>query len=106
MKRGEVYIADLYPLEKHDYDKKRPVVIVSNNKACEVSPVIAVIPISTQPREHKLPTHIELRGLGIAHCENILTVDREILIHSINELTDEEMLRINKGLLVQLGLII
>ena len=58
-----------------------PVVIVSNDLSNTYSPVVSVVPCTTQRRKPTLPTHVYLRGYGlssgsIAMCEQVMPLDR------------------------------
>ena len=53
MRRGEIYIADLEPVRGSEANKRRPVVIVSNDASNEIVQrlsvgMITVVPLSTQ----------------------------------------------------------
>ncbi len=53
MRRGEIYIADLEPARGSKANKRRPVVIVSNNASNEITEqlmvgMITVVPLTTQ----------------------------------------------------------
>ena len=47
MKRGEIYIADLNPTMGSEINKKRPVIIVSNNINNFYSDTVTIIPITS-----------------------------------------------------------
>lgn len=48
MKRGEIYFAALDPTVGAEIKKSRPVLIVSNNAANRASPLVTVLPLSSQ----------------------------------------------------------
>lgn len=64
----------------------RPTVIISNNKACEVSPVLIVVPL-TSKKKKPMPTHVELKptALNGLSCistflgEQVITIDRSAI---------------------------
>ncbi len=53
MKRGEIYVADLEPVRGSEANKRRPVVIISNDASNEIVErlsvgMVTVVPLSTQ----------------------------------------------------------
>ena len=107
MKRGEIYWVK--PLEEgksvQTYD--RPAVIVSNNFGNEFAPIVEVVYLSTA-RKKKLPTHVIIHSslkTSIALCEQIATVPKERLNSYVGTCTEQEMLQINRAMLVSLGII-
>ena len=69
----------------------RPVVIVSNNKCNQHSPVVSIVPLTSKPKKW-LPTHVGLRGFGLtadstALCEQITSIDRNLITRSIGHIT-------------------
>ena len=84
MKHYEIWMADLpFAKNTHVQHGYRPVVIVSNDFANRCSPVVTVVPLTSQPKK-PLPTHVLLHEQGllkssIALCEQIMTVDKHRL---------------------------
>jgi len=88
----------------------RPCIIINNRIACNVSPVLLVVPISSSNAKHikDLPTHLDLGNTlkkhSVAMFEQILTVNRYQLKSKIANLSDkliedaEEKLKISLGL--------
>ena len=56
--RGTIAMVELNG-EGHIQKGVRPVVIVSNNKACEVSPTLIIVPLTSRDKR-PLPTHVKL----------------------------------------------
>lgn len=82
MKRFEIYQAAL-PIIKgsHIQSGCRPVLVISNDMANKFSPVVTVVPLTTRLGKKCLPTHVTLltsglRGVSLALCEQILTIDK------------------------------
>ncbi len=55
MRRGDIYVADLDPVRGSEVDKRRPVVIVSNNKSNGTvdrlgAGMLTVVPLTTNTR--------------------------------------------------------
>ena len=110
IKRGEMYYADLSPVVGSEQGGVRPVLVVQNDIGNRYSPTIIAAAITSKQTKAKLPTHIELNGGeyglpldSVVLLEQIRTLDKRRLREKIGELTDEEMKRINDGLLISLG---
>ncbi len=61
-RRGDIILADFDPSQKHEVAAQRPAVVVTNNIANNVAPVIVVIPLTTNlerlyPHELLLPVN-------------------------------------------------
>lgn len=113
IKRGEVYYADLGQ-KQSSRDSiqrgRRPVLVVSNNKANTYSPAITIVPLTTR-NKHRLPTHVEFdlpnhgeMVLNTALCEQVRTINVDQLYFKIGSLDDDIMTEINKCLKVALAL--
>ena len=61
MKRGEIWLVDFGEIDKTSSVQlgERPAIIVSNDVANKYSPVITVIPLSTNMKKAKLQTRAE-----------------------------------------------
>lgn len=53
----------------------RPVLIVSNDKANQYSPVVTIVPITSKMGKNKLPTHVRIKGCGL-HQQSIILVEQ------------------------------
>ena len=88
----------------------RPVVIVSNDAANAASPVITVVPLTSNRKKTSQPTHVCLRGYGlsvtsIVQCEQIMALDKRYLVRRIGEVGHwYDRLAIQHALAVQLGI--
>ena len=89
----------------------RPCVIVSNNKACEVSPVLTVVPLTSKTKR-PLPTHVELypsieSGISMNStflAEQITTINRTSIKRVMGVLTSIEIKLIKKAIQKSLAL--
>ena len=89
----------------------RPAVIVSNNKACEVSPVLTVVPLTSKTKR-PLPTHVELypsieSGISMTStflAEQMTTINRTSIKRVMGMLTSIEIKLINKAIQKSLAL--
>lgn len=105
VKRGDVYWCEFDMHTGAEQYGRRPVIIVSNDKCNEHSPVVTAVPISSE-RKKKLPTHAIVRTniACVALCEQIHSVDKTRLGEYMCHLTDNEMNWVEKCLKVQLGI--
>jgi mRNA interferase MazF len=92
MRRGDIYQADLNPVQGSEQCGTRPVIIVSRDAINENSPVVIVVPTTGAENKSKLyPTHILLRaGTGG------LTKDSIVLTEQVRAIT-KARLRVNMG---------
>ena len=110
MKQYEIWLAELPALPNSHVQKGfRPVLVVSNDVANRVSPVVTVVPLTTQFKK-PLPTHVLLRGQGLDHastalCECIMSLDKCRLTKRIGFIYRAfDRLSIRHALSVQLGM--
>ena len=110
-KIGDIYMASLGIDEEGCLQSgTRPVIVVSNDKANDFSPVINIIPITSRLSKKRLPTHVYLTRCGldrpsIALAEQIRSINKSKLIHkigSIKNTTYEE--QIKNAILIQLSI--
>lgn len=104
IQRGAVIMVELNG-EGHIQRGIRPAVVVSNNKACEVSPVLTVVPLTSKTKR-PLPTHVELypsveSGISMTStflAEQMTTVNRTSIKRVMGVLTSIEIKLINKAI--------
>lgn len=113
-KRGDIYFADFGDnFETRKQSGIRPVVVVSNNKANQYSPVITVVPLTSKIHKKRfLPTHVYIpdaagHGLScgsIALAEQIESLDKNKLLEKKGAIADEAVMEeITKAIQVQIG---
>lgn len=107
--RGDIYMAALETnRNSHVIRGVRPVIVVSNNMVNNFSPVINVIPLTTQKKK-PLPVHVDLSGFGlekdsIAIVEQVLSIDKISLVRKLGTLSGtEKMQEVVSALKIQLG---
>ena len=95
------------------YIKNRPVLVVSLDIRNKLANDIIVVPLSTNLR--LAPTHVLLQkgegGLSkpsMAKCEQVTTIDKSLLIKGpfAGRISDERMNKIEKAIMVAIGVII
>lgn len=110
-KVGDVYMAKL----NDDVDGciqtgVRPVIIVSNDKANEYSPVITIIPLTSKMDKRSLPTHVYMANCGlskpsIALAEQITSLNKTRLLKYLgNIMSTEYENKVRKAIEIQLNM--
>jgi len=111
VRRGDIYFADLSPVVGSEQGGIRPVLIVQNDVGNKHSPTVICAAITSQMNKAKLPTHIALSSADYALprdsvilLEQIRTIDKQRLKEKVCHLDDAMMQRVDRGLLISLGL--
>ena len=112
VKRGDIFYADLSPVVGSEQGGIRPVIIIQNNIGNRYSPTVIISAITSQINKAKLPTHVEISseeyGLNrdsVVLLEQIRTIDKKRVKEKIGRMTEEDMNKVNKSLLISLGLV-
>ena len=110
IKRGDIYYADLNPAVGSEQGSIRPVLVVQNDVGNCYSPTI-IIAVLTSKSKKKLPTHISIHsGEGniamdsTVLLEQLRTIDKFRLQKYVGSISGETMDRIDRAMLVSLGL--
>lgn len=103
IRRGDIWFVDCEKSTGCEQHGIRPAVIVSNDIGNEHSPIVEVVWLTTADKKF-LPTHVRL-GFETALCEQIHTVDKSRLLNFKRICTTQEMLKINKAMMISLGII-
>ncbi len=111
VQRGEIYFAQLNPVQGSEQGGMRPVLIVQNDIGNNHSPTTIVLAITSQISKARLPTHVELAkeisGLerdSVVLAEQIRTIDKSRLRQKVAVLKKPAMLRIAYAMAVSIGL--
>ena len=112
MRRGDVYLADLNPVQGSEQAGTRPVILVSRDAINENSPVVIVVPVTGAEHKPKLyPTHILLKtgdgGLtkdSVAVAEQVRAITKNRLRTNIGHLRLERMSLISSALKIAMDL--
>ncbi|MGL5328747.1 MAG: type II toxin-antitoxin system PemK/MazF family toxin [Peptostreptococcaceae bacterium] len=112
IKRGDIYWVRLGEGVGSIQGGVRPVVIVSNDKNNHFSPILTIVPISTQIHKIKLPTHVRvnagdngLKQESFIMAEQVTTANKTSLCGKIGRLSDSDMVKLNRALEVQINLV-
>lgn len=111
VKRGDIFYADLSPVVGSEQGGIRPVIIIQNDIGNRYSPTVIVAAITSQINKAKLPTHVEISseeyGLNrdsVVLLEQLRTLDKKRLKEKIGHMTEDDMKKVNKSLLISLNL--
>lgn len=104
VKKGQIFLADLNPVQGSEQGGVRPVVVIQNNIGNKFSPTVIVAAITGKLKKD-IPTHVKLNSLGLTKestvlLEQIRTIDKSRLIERIGKTTDEELKIIEEALRV------
>lgn len=86
--------------------QNRPHLIIGNNVGNRNSPILIVIPFTTEIKK-EMPTHVKLDINGINNtllCEQIKTVNNTELTNYIFTLDEESMNKVEEAILISLGI--
>lgn len=107
IRRGDIY----YVRENKDSvgsEQKgcRPAIVISNNIGNKYSKIKQVVYITTK-NKNEIPTHVVINSAkytSIAICEQIFSVSDERIEKYVGHCTEEEMEKIDKALMISIGL--
>jgi len=111
VKRGDIFYADLSPVVGSEQGGVRPVLIVQNDMGNRYSPTVICAAITSQINKAKLPTHVEIDSDNctlvkdsVVLLEQVRTIDKKRLREKICRLDAKLMRKIDKALLISMGL--
>lgn len=107
--RGEIYYADLSPVIGSEQGGYRPVVVVQNDKGNKHSTTVIVAPISSRLTKNPLPTHVLIENEGLEKksvilLEQLRTIDKKRILEKVGNVSDWNMIEVNKAIMTSLGL--
>ena len=111
IKRGDIFFANLSPVEGSEQGGHRPVLIISNNQGNKFSPTVIIAIITSINKKVELPTHYILSddcGLkyqSMVECEQIRTIDRKRLCNYIGKINKKDQKEIDKKLKISLDIL-
>jgi mRNA interferase MazF len=111
-RRGEVYLVSFDPTLGAEIRKTRPALILQNDVANRFSPITIVAAITSQVEPDLYPTEVLLKAAEGAHqvdsvvlLNQIRSIDRRRLIRRLGRLSRETMLKVDRALVLSLGLV-
>jgi mRNA interferase MazF len=111
IKRGEVFFAQLNPVQGSEQGGMRPVLIVQNDIGNMHSPTTIVLAITSQIDKARLPTHVELSreesGLqrnSVVLAEQMRTIDKSRLKQKITSLSPALMDKVSQAMMISISL--
>ena len=109
--RGEIYFAELNPVQGSEQGGVRPVLIIQNDIGNTYSPTTIILASTSQLNKARLPTHVELSagesGLkkdSVILAEQMRTIDKSRLRQKVAQLNRPTMQRIENAVAVSIGL--
>ncbi len=108
--RGQIWFVSLDPVVGHEMGKKRPALVVSNDRNNLFADTITVLPITSKTEkvypfevflskeETNLPKDSKVK------CNQIRTVDKKRLANFVGSLSSERLKDIEQALLIHLGI--
>ncbi|OGV49875.1 MAG: MazF family transcriptional regulator [Legionellales bacterium RIFCSPHIGHO2_12_FULL_42_9] len=112
MKRGEIYFANLDPTIGDEIQKKRPVLIVSNDANNTVASTITIVPITSNVKKvYPFEILLEITKTGLAktskaQCHQVRTISKKRIsdFKSLGMVDNVIMTKINFALKLHLNL--
>lgn len=111
MKRGDIYYADLSPAVGSEMDKRRPVLIVSNDANNRAATTVTILPVTSNvtrvyPFEVLLnPEDSGLTKSSKVQAQQVRTISKQRIIGEVvGSLNEEMMVLIDAALKLHLGL--
>ncbi len=111
VRRGEIWLADLNPIQGSEQAGTRPVIIFQNDSINRFTSTFLTIPLTTNLRRSTLPTCALLRrgegGLAkdsVAPCHQLRVLDTSRLKRRLGALSKQTMSEIESRLLFTTGI--
>ncbi len=111
MRRGEVYVGRLDPVEGSEQAGARPVVIVSRDAINDTRRVVVAVPFTTDRGRDLVPSQVRiivpdggLRVDSVALCEQVRAIAKTRLDRPLGVLSPASMERIDRAHRVALNL--
>lgn len=108
--RGQIYYADLTPVQGSEQGGLRPVLIIQNDMGNRYAPTTIVAPLTSRLTKRFYPTNVDLEpidtGLACSSrvcCEQVRTIDKTRLRACIGRVCEEKMKQVEKAVMISLG---
>ena len=109
--RGDIFIADLNPVQGSEQGGVRPVLIVQNDRGNRFSPTVICAAMTSRVGKNDLPTHawVSSRDSGLKSdslvlCEQIRTIEKRRLRAKAGHIEGLAMVRVERALLCAIGM--
>ncbi len=109
--KGDIFLANLEPIQGSEQGGIRPVLIIQNNISNKYSPVTIIAVITSKTFDKEYPTNIEISkhdsGLNINSVillNQLRTIDKTRIIKKLSSLNDFIMGKVDLAIKVSLGL--
>ena len=108
--RGEIYFANLDPVEGSEQGGRRPVLIIQNDIGNRYAPTTIISPITSQAKKYKYPTHVHIKNIegidnsSIVMLEQIRTISKDRLEFKMGKLNQRMMQKVNMAIHISLGI--
>lgn len=109
--RGDIFIADLNPVQGSEQGGVRPVVIVQNDRGNRFSPTVICAAMTSQMGKNDLPTHVwiaardsGLKSDSLVLCEQIRTIEKRRLRARAGKIEGLALERVDDALMAAMGL--
>lgn len=109
IKRGDVvYLKNAGYLAAigHIQGGQRPILIVSNDKGNATSHIVIGVPLTTNKSRLDMPTHVLISENSVALCEQIFTFNQAFIDRIVTNVGPVIMKKVEKCLMVSLGMMI
>lgn len=109
--RGDIFIADLNPVQGSEQGGIRPVLVIQNDRGNRFSPTVICAAMTSRVGKSDLPTHawVSVRDSGLkcdslVLCEQIRTLEKRRLRAKAGRIDGMAMARVDAALLCALGI--
>ena len=109
--RGDIFFADLDPVQGSEQGGVRPVVIVQNDRGNRFSPTVICAAMTSRLGKNDLPTHVwvsardsGLKSDSLVLCEQIRTIEKRRLQNRVGKLAGMALARVDHALRTALGM--
>lgn len=86
VERGDIYYANLEPVQGSEQGGVRPVLIIQNDVGNQHSPTTIIASITTKIKKAQMPTHVEIKA-----SENDLQFDSVIMLEQIRTIDKQRL---------------
>ncbi|WP_264776235.1 type II toxin-antitoxin system PemK/MazF family toxin [Deinococcus aetherius] len=110
LRRGDLVLVDLDPAVSSEANKTRPAVVVSNDRANRTSPVVTVVPVTSNTAHvYSFQVYLAREESGLDHdskaqAEQVRSLDRRRVRRHLGALPSERLDQLDAALRLHLTL--